>query len=157
MLLIGAGGAAAGVLGPLLQERPAAITLANRTPRNALLLADRHADAAAQAGVRLEVAPLDSPGADFAIVINASTSSLQGAGVPVPQTVLGRGALAVDLMYGHAAEPFLAWARQAGAEGRDGLGMLVEQAAEAFFVWRGVHPTSAPVLHALRQRLAAKP
>jgi shikimate dehydrogenase len=74
----------------------------------------------------------------------------------VPATVLAPGALAIDLMYGAAAAPFLAWAEAAGARGRDGLGMLVEQAAEAFFVWRGVRPDTAPVLQALRERLAAK-
>jgi shikimate dehydrogenase len=69
--------------------------------------------------------------------------------------VLAPGALAVDLMYGPAAAPFLAWAQSHGARGRDGLGMLVEQAAEAFLLWRGVRPRTAPVLAALRERLAA--
>ena len=69
--------------------------------------------------------------------------------------VVAPGALAVDLMYGAAAEPFLAWARAAGAVARDGLGMLVEQAAESFFDWRGVRPDTRPVLQALRARLEA--
>jgi shikimate dehydrogenase len=73
----------------------------------------------------------------------------------VPAAVLAPGALAVDLMYGAAAAPFLAWARQAGAVARDGLGMLVEQAAESFFIWRGVRPLTAPVLQTLRDSLAA--
>ena len=88
-------------------------------------------------------------------MLNASASSLQAAAVPVPATVLAPGALALDLMYGPAAAPFLDWAAAAGARGRDGLGMLVEQAAEAFFLWRGVRPDTAPVLQALRAHLAA--
>ena len=75
--------------------------------------------------------------------------------MPIPAASLGPGALAVDLMYGQAARPFLDWAERHGARGRDGLGMLVEQAAEAFWLWRGVRPHTAPVMDALRQRLAA--
>jgi shikimate dehydrogenase len=155
VLLIGAGGAGAGVLGPLLQARPAALVLANRTRDKADALAAAHAGWAAEHGVALGVAGLDAPGTEFDVVINASSSSLQGgAASPVPAGVLAPGALAVDLMYGPAAEPFVAWAAAHGAVGRDGLGMLVEQAAEAFFVWRGVRPPTAPVLAALRAELA---
>jgi shikimate dehydrogenase len=154
VLLIGAGGAAAGVLGPLLAARPAEVVVANRTPERAQALVDRHRALARDSGAVLTACGLEAPGAAFDVVINASASSLQAAAVPVPASVLAPGALAVDLMYGAAAAPFLAWAEAAGARGRDGLGMLVEQAAEAFFVWRGVHPETAPVLHALRERLA---
>jgi len=157
VLLIGAGGAAAGVLGPLLQARPAAVTVANRTLSNARLLVDRHAAEAAAHGVALHASGLADAGAAFDVVINSSASSLAGDAVPVAGSVLAPGALAVDLMYGAAAVPFLAWAAEHGATGRDGLGMLVEQAAEAFALWRGVLPDTAPVLAALRQRLAAKP
>jgi shikimate dehydrogenase len=155
VLLIGAGGAAAGVLGPLLDTQVAAVTVANRTAAKAQALVDRHAALAAARGVALLAAPLERPGTAFDIVINASASSLQAAAVPVPVAVLAPDALAIDLMYGAAAEAFLAWARDAGARSRDGLGMLVEQAAEAFFVWRGVRPQTAPVLQALRQKLSA--
>ncbi|HNU10465.1 MAG TPA: shikimate dehydrogenase [Rubrivivax sp.] len=154
VLLIGAGGAGAGVLGPLLGAQPRELVLVNRSPARATALAERHAQAAQTAGVQLRVAPIEAPGTGFDLVINASASSLQGAAVPVPDEVIGAGALAVDLMYGPAAQGFLDWAAQRGARGRDGLGMLVEQAAEAFFVWRGVRPDSAPVLQALRKRLA---
>jgi shikimate dehydrogenase len=156
VLLIGAGGAAAGVLGPLLEARPAVVTVANRTLARAQALVDRHAALAAAGGVMLAAASLDTPGTAYDVVINASASSLQAAAVPVPASVLARGALAVDLMYGAAAEPFLAWARDTGARAHDGLGMLVEQAAEAFFFWRGVRPDTAPVLQALRDKLAAR-
>ena len=94
---------------------------------------------------------MDDCGTAFDVVINASASSLQGAVVPVSHTVLAPGALAVDMMYGLPAQAFLDWAAAHGATGRDGLGMLVEQAAEAFFLWRGVHPQTAPVLAALRE------
>ena len=87
---------------------------------------------------------------DFDLIINASASSLAGADVPVPARVLRPGSLAYDMMYGPAAQGFLDWARAHGATGRDGLGMLVEQAAESFFLWRGVRPDTAPVLATLR-------
>ena len=89
-------------------------------------------------------------------MLNASASSLQGAEVPVHARVLAPGALALDLMYGPAAAGFLAWASKAGAVPRDGLGMLVEQAAEAFHFWRGVRPLTAPVLAAVRAEMRAE-
>jgi shikimate dehydrogenase len=155
VLLVGAGGAAAGVLGPLLEARPAEVVVANRTEDKAQALVQRHAALAEAQGCTLRAAPLAAPGVGFDVVINASASSLQGAASPVPASVLASGALAVDLMYGAAAAPFLAWAEQQGATGRDGLGMLVEQAAEAFWLWRGVRPQAAPVLAALRAHLAS--
>ncbi|MBA2721928.1 MAG: shikimate dehydrogenase, partial [Methylibium sp.] len=93
----------------------------------------------------------------FDIVVNASAASLQGAPVPVSGRVLRRGGLALDMMYGPAANAFLAWAREGGAHGRDGLGMLVEQAAESFLFWRGVRPPTAGVLAEVRVALAAGP
>ncbi|MDL2338349.1 MAG: shikimate dehydrogenase [Pseudomonadota bacterium] len=154
VLLIGAGGAAAGALGPLIAARPATVVLCNRTPDKARALAARHADWASAHGVPLSVETLQQPGTGFDVVVNASASSLQASAPPVPAAVLREGALALDMMYGAAARPFIAWADAHGARGRDGLGMLVEQAAEAFFVWRGVRPDTAPVLAALQQRLA---
>jgi shikimate dehydrogenase len=154
VLLVGAGGAAAGVLGPLLQARPAEVVVVNRSPERGEALAKRHQALAAEHGVRLLTAGIDRPGHAFDVVINATASSLQAAGVPVPVQVLRPGCLAMDLMYGPASRGFLDWAEAAGAVGRDGLGMLVEQAAEAFRIWRGVRPDGAPVLQALRQHLA---
>jgi len=153
VLLVGAGGAAAGVLGPLLQARPAALALVNRSADKAVALAARHAALARACGVALTAGGLGEapPGCD--VVLNASASSLQGQASPVSAAVLRQGALAVDLMYGSAARPFLAWAEAGGAVARDGLGMLVEQAAEAFYDWRGVRPATPPVLQALRARL----
>ena len=155
VLLVGAGGAAAGVLGPLLAARPRALVVANRSAEKAQALVASHAAWAAEHGAALGAAPLQAPGEAFDIVINASASSLVGVASPVPASVLGAGALAVDLMYGAAAAPFLAWAHGHGAQARDGLGMLVEQAAEAFQLWRGVRPLTEPVLRALRAEVGA--
>jgi len=151
VLLIGAGGAAAGVLGPLLAARPAAITVANRTLDKARALVERHLQVAGETNLR--ASSLTACGTGFDVVINASASSLQGAAIPVADAVLAPDALALDMMYGPAAQPFLDWAAAHGARGRDGMGMLVEQAAAAFELWRGVRPDTAPVLLALRQRM----
>lgn len=155
VLLIGAGGAAAGALGALIAARPGELVLCNRTLEKAEALAARHADMATVHGVGLKVAAIGQPGHGFDVVINASASSLQASEVPVPASALRTGALALDMMYGAAAQPFVDWARAHGAQGRDGLGMLVEQAAESFHVWRGVRPETASVLTTLRARLAA--
>lgn len=155
VLLVGAGGAAAGVLGPLLAAGPATVVLANRSLDKAQALVTRHAAWATEHGAQLLAASLDAAGGGFGVVLNASASSLQGHVSPVPASVLAPDALTVDLMYGAAARPFLAWAAAAGARPRDGLGMLVEQAAEAFWVWRGVMPETAPVLLSLRQQVDA--
>lgn len=155
VLLIGAGGAGAGVLGPLLAARPAEVVLTNRTVAKAQDLVNSHRTWAAEHGAALQASGLADCGAGFDLVLNASASSLQGAASPVAAEVFAPGALAVDLMYGAAAEPWLQWAAQHGATPRDGLGMLVEQAAEAFFIWRGVRPDTAPVLQALRAAIAS--
>jgi len=155
VLLIGAGGAAAGVLGPLIERGPVRLVVVNRTAERARSLVDRHRRLAAEHGVVLQGGGLDESGRDFDLVINGSASSVQGAPPPVAATVLGTGALAIDLMYGAPAQAFLDWARRHGAQARDGLGMLVEQAAEAFALWRGVRPATAPVLAALRAHLSA--
>jgi len=156
VLLVGAGGAAAGVLGPLLEAGPHEVVVANRTLERAHRLCERHRAFAQQHGATLRASGLGEPSRGFDLVINASASSLAGEASPVPAEVLAPGALAVDLMYGAAADGFLRWAESHGARGRDGLGMLVEQAAEAFALWRGVRPQTAPVLAALRAQLAAE-
>jgi shikimate dehydrogenase len=154
VLLVGAGGAAAGVLGPLIEARPRRIVVANRTPARATALVERHAALARQHGVALETTGLAQVEGSYAAVINATASSLSGAEVPVPASVLKPGALAYDFMYGPAAQDFMQWARSHGAVARDGLGMLVEQAAEAFLLWRGVRPPSAQVLAELQGEMA---
>ncbi len=153
ILLVGAGGAGAGVLGPLLQAGPAALIIANRSPDKAHALAARHANLARQHGVALSACGLDDVGTAYDIVINASASSLTGKSAPIAPTALRAGTLACDLMYGPRAQAFLDWARQHGAQARDGLGMLVEQAAESFSIWRGVMPPASQVLSELRALL----
>ncbi len=157
VLLLGGGGAAAGVLGPLLLAGPRRIVLSNRTIAKAEAIAQRHRHhpslQAALARTDLQVLPLDAqlPASD--VVINATSSSLSGAGVLIAPEALRPGALVYDMMYGPQAEPFLAWAAAHGARRRDGLGMLVEQAAETFFIWRGVRPPAAVLLEEMRQAL----
>lgn len=154
ILLLGAGGAARGVIGPLLAEAPAGLHLANRTVDKAAALIQPFV--ALQGKATLTVSgfaeiPADQP---FDVVINATSASLGGENLPISGALFGQQTLAYDMMYGKTETPFLAQARQAGA-GRcaDGLGMLVEQAAEAFFLWRGVRPDGAQVLQALRTEL----
>ena len=156
VLLVGAGGGAAGALGPLIVGGAREVVVANRSVERARALVERHLRALGEGILtRVAAAALDACGSGFDIVVNASASSVSAAPVPVAGNVLKRGALALDMMYGPAAQPFLDWAAAHGASGRDGLGMLVEQAAEAFLFWRGVAPQTAPVLRALRARLAA--
>jgi len=152
ILLLGAGGAAQGVLGPLLACRPAILAIANRTVDKALRLAEnlrRQPGAAHTVLSGLGYAELGAH--HFDVVINATSSSLQGEVPPVPKSLFAAGALAYDMMYGKQPTPFLAFAGQNGSERQaDGLGMLVEQAAESFFLWRGVRPDTAPVIGLLR-------
>ena len=154
VLLVGAGGAAAGVLGPLLHEAPRSVAVVNRTAARAQALVQTHTPLATLQKTELLALDMQALERDFDIIINATASSLAGAGVPVPAHVLRPGSLAYDMMYGAAAQPFLDWAARHGAQPRDGLGMLVEQAAEAFALWRGVRPPSAQVLAELRSAMA---
>ncbi len=155
VLLVGAGGASAGVLGPLLEAGVRELTLANRTLANAQAVAQRHESLATARRARLAATSLDEAGEAYDVVINASASSLGGDAVPVSARVLRPGTLALDMMYGPPAQRFMEWAQAHGATARDGLGMLVEQAAESFFIWRGVRPPSGQVLDELRAVMAA--
>ncbi len=154
MLLMGAGGAARGALQPLLAQQPAILAIANRTVDKALKLAEtfRHHPSAASSvlsGLRYD----ELPGHHFDVVINATSSSLQGELPPLPAGVFAEGSLAYDMMYGKGLTPFLAFAQAQGAARlADGLGMLVEQAAESFFLWRGVRPETRPVIELLRSQ-----
>lgn len=151
ILLIGAGGAARGALGALLDEQPAELVIANRSADKAIALATRFA---ADCDVPLSGCGLDAIATGFDIVINASSASLAGATIPLPEAIFASDALAYDMMYGKGDTPFMTQARALGAaQVLDGLGMLVEQAAEAFFLWRGKRPDTAPVLADLRAAL----
>ncbi|MBY0410117.1 MAG: shikimate dehydrogenase, partial [Burkholderiaceae bacterium] len=152
VLLMGAGGAAAGVIGPLLRAGVRHITVSNRTVAKAQALVHAHAPLAALQKAELLALDIQALEANFDVIINATASSLVGGDIPVPAHVLRPGSLAYDMMYGPAAEGFLNWARSHGAVPRDGLGMLVEQAAEAFLIWRGVRPPSSQVLAELRNQ-----
>ena len=156
VLVLGAGGAAAGAIDALLGARPAALVVANRTTAKAQALVERFAASAARLDVPLSTAPLEAPGTDFDVLVNATAASLQAAVPPLPSGTLRPGALALDMMYGAATVPFLRWARAQGAVARDGLGMLVEQAAEAYFVWMGVRPATFQVLTELRREVDAQ-
>jgi shikimate dehydrogenase len=144
VLLLGAGGAARGVVLPLLSEAPHCLVIANRTADKALQLA---ASFSGTTGCALQ----DLAGQQFDLVINATSAGLQGITLPLTDALFAPNCLAYEMVYGNDT-PFMAQARAAGAGVADGLGMLVEQAAEAFFVWRRVRPETAPVLAQLRSQ-----
>jgi len=141
VLLMGAGGAAQGVLAALLDARVASLVIANRTVERAQALAARFPGVSAS--------PYEALGGSFDVVIDATSAGLGDAPLPLPEGILGRGVLAYAMVYGRETA-FLAAARAAGALACDGLGMLVEQAAESFFIWRGVRPGTRSVLARLR-------
>ncbi|MDP1611600.1 MAG: shikimate dehydrogenase [Sulfuritalea sp.] len=151
ILLLGAGGAARGVILPLLLESPAELLIANRTEETAARLA---LEFSRLPGCAVETKPdstcfADLAGRQFDLVINATSAGLSGAVLPLPTCVFAPRCVAYEMVYGRETA-FMAQARAAGARVADGLGMLVEQAAEAFFIWRGVRPHTAPVLAALK-------
>jgi len=150
VLVLGAGGAVRGILGPLLAEHPKEVMVANRTVERAEQLAalfsnDGNIRASDFGGLS---------GEKFDLVINGTSASLQGDVLTLPAGISAPGALVYDMMYGAEPTAFLQWAATQGAATRDGLGMLVEQAAEAFFLWRQVRPPTGPVLAGLRAALA---
>jgi len=155
ILLLGAGGAARGALLPLLEQMPALLWIANRTPERAQELLEI---AAAFQGVGASHAQLRATSfadvhGQFDVVINATSASLQQALPPISSEVFASHTLAYDMMYAATATPFLQFAADAGARTRDGLGMLVEQAAEAFALWREIRPSTTEILSDLRGQL----
>jgi shikimate dehydrogenase len=142
ILLLGAGGAAQGVVGALLEAGVARLLIANRTVSKAKTLSERFPGTSACGYDALDKERFD-------VVINATSAGLGAEPAPVPEQVLKKTMLAYDMVYGRDT-PFLAAARRAGTRACDGLGMLVEQAAESFFIWRGVRPATRPVLAKLR-------
>jgi shikimate dehydrogenase len=149
ILLLGAGGASRGVINPLLLEQPAELVIANRTVQRAHeLVSDFSVDGKMSACGFSELA-----GQHFDVVINATSASLSGSLPPLPPTLFNPGACAYDMMYGNKPTVFMKWAGENGAEKvLDGLGMLVEQAAEAFLIWRGVRPETSAVIKQLRAK-----
>ena len=148
ILLLGAGGAARGVILPLLDAQPAELVIANRTRAKADELAHQFA-----ARGPIHASDFSGLSASFDVVINATSASLSAALPPIAAEAFAPDALAYDMMYGKEPTVFMRFAQQHGATVRDGLGMLVEQAAESFFVWRGVRPDTASVLTEVRAGL----
>lgn len=148
VLLLGAGGAARGAILPILREQPSVLVIANRTVSKAEELSSLfapHGDISARS--------FDALQETFDIVVNATSASLDDDVPPVPPDIFGASTFAYDMMYGEAPTSFMRFASAHGAQVRDGLGMLVEQAAESFFLWRGVRPDTAPVFADLRAML----
>ncbi|RFU45778.1 shikimate dehydrogenase [Paraburkholderia sp. DHOC27] len=155
ILLLGAGGAARGVVLPMLERSPHSLTIVNRTAAKASELVEQFGAAARTAGCQLTgggAAAVEASAYD--VIINATAGSLDDALPECDERAFGSGTLAYDMMYGAQPTVFMQHAQTLGARAADGLGMLVEQAAESFFVWRGVRPSGAPVLAQLRQMLA---
>lgn len=150
VLILGAGGAVRGVLGPILAEGPSVVVIANRTPARAQELADAFEEFGNVEGSSFD----ELDGSSFDIVINGTSASLKGEVPPLPDALLAKGALCYDMMYGAEPTTFMVWADDHNsAHISDGLGMLVEQAAESFRIWRGVKPQTAPVIEAVRKSL----
>jgi shikimate dehydrogenase len=152
LLILGAGGATRGVLAPLLGLEPAIVVIANRTPERAEALAAAFADLGVTQGVGFAYVG-DTP---FDLIINATSASLSGDMPAIPPGAIGPQTVCYDLAYGRSAMAFVRWAQQSGcARAVQGLGMLVEQAAESFRLWRGVRPHTAEVLAALKERVGS--
>lgn len=152
ILLVGAGGAARGALPSLLDALPREIVIANRSADKALTLAAEFAPAGPVTGAGLAAAH-----GPFDLVINATSASLAGEVPALPEDAVGPATFCYDMAYGAKPTSFLRWADARGAGGvADGVGMLVEQAAESFELWRGVRPPTAPVLAELRHLLASE-
>jgi shikimate dehydrogenase len=149
VLLMGAGGAARGVILPILSEEPAQLVIANRTLERAVELAQSFSAKPGQ----LTASRFEDLSGQFDVIINATSASLSAALPPVPPALFHARSFVYDMMYGAKPTVFMQLAASHGASVRDGLGMLVEQAAESFFVWRGVRPDTAPVHAWLRTEL----
>lgn len=150
ILILGAGGAVRGVIEPILAEQPAQLVIANRTLSKAQELVPIFAEFGNLSACSFE----ELEGQQFDLVINGTAASLAGELPPLPDHLLAQGAACYDMMYGKEPTVFNRWALVHGAvQAIDGLGMLVEQAAEAFQIWRGVKPDSQSVIAALRAKL----
>ncbi|MBF4989507.1 shikimate dehydrogenase [Methylophilus sp. QUAN] len=150
ILLLGAGGAAQGVVLPLLEQQPLKLTVANRSLDKAQAMADRFAVDAAHVQVKLQVQTFADLSQGYDVVINATSAGLTDSVLHIPAMVFQQHTLAYEMMYGRDT-PFMQQARAAGARVADGLGMLVEQAAEAFYLWHGLRPDTASVIQSFRQ------
>jgi shikimate dehydrogenase len=151
VLLLGAGGAARGILAPLLELQPRELVIANRSVERALALASEFAPLGALRGAGFG----ELEGLSFDLIINATSASLQQEVPALPPGMIGAATICYDLAYASGDTRFTRWAREHGvAQAHMGLGMLVEQAAESFYLWRGVRPDTAPVLSVLATRIS---
>lgn len=151
ILLIGAGGASEGVLHPILAAQPAMLIITNRTLDKALNMVKRVEARDEMVYVSVQAYAFDElRDQQFDIVINATSAGLTDSQLPLPSTIFAPNALAYDMMYGRIT-PFMTFAHAHGAKVFDGLGMLIEQAAEAFYVWRGVRPDTLPVIEMFKR------
>jgi shikimate dehydrogenase len=154
ILLLGAGGAARGAMEALLSLRPERLVIANRTRERAIVLAYEFAELGPVTGLAFS----DLGHERFDLIVNATSASLRGEVPLIPIDTVGPTTTCYDMAYGSADTPFVTWAKRLGAgRAEQGWGMLVEQAAESFLIWRGVRPDTAPVLEALKQRSATGP
>lgn len=151
ILMLGAGGAARGVIGPLLQEKPRSLFIANRTAERAVELAARFAALGDVSGGGMQ----DILTSTFDVVINATSAGLSGEELALPASLLNERSCCYEMVYGSEPTPFMRWAAQHAAWAvSDGSGMLVEQAAESYFRWHGVRPETAPVIRRVREALS---
>lgn len=150
VLLLGAGGAAQGVMLSLLQQKPSHLTVANRSVDKAQAMVDKFSSHAVSSETILQVKTFVDLSVAYDIVINATSAGLTDSALDLPVDIFQANTLAYDMMYGRET-PFMQQARTAGAQVADGLGMLVEQAAEAFFLWHGLRPETASVIQSFRQ------
>jgi shikimate dehydrogenase len=152
VLLLGGGGAARGVLEPLLRERPRELLIVNRTDKRAQSLAAGFSDIAQVEGGGYELIGERQ----FELIINATSAGLAGEMPQLPSTLLTERSCCYDMVYGPEPTPFMRWAAHHAAWAvADGLGMLVEQAAESFYIWRGQRPETRPVIHSIRAAMEA--
>ena len=144
ILILGAGGATRGIVGPLLEMQPRSITIANRSLGKAQVLVDRFSNAGPVSACRFNLVPVSEP---YDLIINATSAGVQGQVPPYPSAAISENTVCYDLSYGLKPTPFSVWARESGAtKSVMGWGMLVEQAAESFKIWRDVRPDTQPVL-----------
>ena len=156
ILIIGAGGAVRGVLEALLEQAPASLTIANRTKQKAIQLAYDFSDIGYTNGCGLDEITSSSIDGSFDIIINGTSASLQGDLPPLPDSIFRKSSCSYDMMYAAQATPFMQWSTDNGAQQVfDGLGMLVEQAAESFYLWRGIRPQTQAVIKNIRQLLSS--
>ena len=149
VLVLGAGGAVRGILAPLMAEQPQHVVIANRTLEKALQLSKGFSELGYILGCGFDMLP----GQEFDLVINGTSASLAGGMPPLPDDLIPSGSACYDMMYAAEPTPFMKWGQRLGADTADGLGMLVEQAAESFYIWRQVKPQTATVIAAQRKSL----